>query len=1114
MTTTGHFQDDDPLRASDPASRDQDDVSSRSDREIGVAVDMLPSAALIYDRDDGSIRHANPVFETLTGVTNEEFVGHNISEFYNDIDEHDEFIAQLAIEGVVSGRQVTGTLWDGSDLWLNTSSRWVVYGGRPAVLTLFTDIDAEKRAQIASEVEQARISGLGEISAIIARQRPGTEVFERISAVVKRLVTFDRIGIALMDPEHGTFTLTFVRGTEVAGRREGAKVQIGQSLNALVAGDAKSLVINDLNSPDLPDDFPGLADARNAGIRSMITTPMTADDRTVGTISLRSKSVNAYDEESVALVERVASLIAPALEQSRLYRNLERESHERQIIAEIGRVISSSPDVNEVYETFTELVRQILPADRLVVTALEEESDNFVILHGSGVNVTDKQPGARIPSNGSLMPVVTETRNSVLFRPINITEVERQFPTLVSIYRAGLRSFLSVPLFVGDRIVGSIQFFSESENDYRRRDLQIAESVASQIAGAIASSFLRESEKQTAVENAALAEIGQIITSATDIRPVFERFGQLVGDILPCDRLVVVMTDPDTHTATDTYVYGARVPGWREGTVHEISNTAFEKIFNSRQVHYLPSIAEGLEDSPATRDALLKAGLNSSLMVPLWSSGMMIGCLSFSSTRESVYTPRYIDLAERVSDQVAGAIGNARLYEDLQQVADERRALAAIALAATQNLDLEGVFARAADSLREVVEYERMSITLIDPGDDALRVAFTRGHRLDNFRVGDVVEPVDGDPFDGESWTWESGLGLGPRPDGRLRAMVQAPLGSHPRLLGYIRLRSHSVDAYDERSIEMLERVATYLTPAVQNALEYSREKRHAVERERTLVLDLENRELQRISEAKSQFLTTVTHELKTPLTSITAFTNILLKNRRGGMTEKELSQLVVIQRNNRRLKNLIDDLLDLSQIDQDGLSLTPSEFDAGDLLTEIVVGFAPISDAKSQTIIASSPGKPVGVRADRDRISQVMTNLLSNASKYSPDCSEIAVAARRWRDRLYVSVTDHGIGISAEDRESLFSLFFRADNEETRSVPGTGIGLYIVKTIIDLHHGKIEAKAPPEGGTSIEFYIPGAFSASIDTEFQQQLTARVIPWSRMDDLAGIDPEEQGREAS
>ena len=123
------------------------------------------------------------------------------------------------------------------------------------------------------------------------------------------------------------------------------------------------------------------------------------------------------------------------------------------------------------------------------------------------------------------MPIVMESRKSVLFRPIDVSEVEREYSTLVPIYLSGLRSFLSIPLFVGDRIVGSIQFFSNTENDYQRNHVQLAESIARQIAGAIASSLLRQAEIQTANENAALAKIGRIITSSTDVRPVFERFG-------------------------------------------------------------------------------------------------------------------------------------------------------------------------------------------------------------------------------------------------------------------------------------------------------------------------------------------------------------------------------------------------------------------------------------------------------------------------------------------------------------------------------------------------------------------------------------------------------------
>jgi len=288
---------------------------------------------------------------------------------------------------------------------------------------------------------------------------------------------------------------------------------------------------------------------------------------------------------------------------------------------------------------------------------------------------------------------------------------------------------------------------------------------------------------------------------------------------------------------------------------------------------------------------------------------------------------------------------------------------------------------------------------------------------------------------------------------------------------------------------------------AVSIDLLHSREKGLALERERSLILDHENQELQRLSDAESQFLTTVTHELKTPLTSITAFTNILLKNRSSGMTEKEFSQLAVIQRNNRRLKNLIGDLLDLSQIDQDGLSLTLTEFDVDELLSEVVHGFGPIFDAKSQELISSSPARPAVIRADRDRLAQVIINLLSNASKYSPNGEKIHLTARRWKDRIYFSVTDQGMGISDQDKEGLFALFFRADNEETRSVPGTGIGFYIVKTIVDLHGGKIDANSPPGDGTAISFYIPGAYSGVIDTQQQERMMARVIPWSLMDDL-------------
>ena len=179
LVPNGDSAEDEKRRTHKPVARAGGDVLSTSDREIAIAVNLLPVAALIYDRDDGTIRHANPLFESLVGVTAGGCTGHRISDFYRDVAEHDEFISRLLREGVVGGRHVIGTLVDGDEVWLDTSSRWVVYADRPAVLTLFTNIDAEKRAQLASEIEQVQILGLAEISAIMASRRPGRRFSRR-----------------------------------------------------------------------------------------------------------------------------------------------------------------------------------------------------------------------------------------------------------------------------------------------------------------------------------------------------------------------------------------------------------------------------------------------------------------------------------------------------------------------------------------------------------------------------------------------------------------------------------------------------------------------------------------------------------------------------------------------------------------------------------------------------------------------------------------------------------------------------------------------------------------------------------------------------------------------
>ena len=174
------------------------------------------------------------------------------------------------------------------------------------------------------------------------------------------------------------------------------------------------------------------------------------------------------------------------------------------------------------------------------------------------------------------------------------------------------------------------------------------------------------------------------------------------------------------------------------------------------------------------------------------------------------------------------------------------------------------------------------------------------------------------------------------------------------------------------------------------------------LERER---VEAEKRELQRVALAKSEFLTTVSHELRTPLTSILAFADVLKRNKPGNLVEKQQRQLGIIQRSGRRLAVLIDDLLNATHIEQSKFELEPTRFDVGELTAELTESFAPILSEKNQKLILEQPDEPVMMFADQVRLSQVITNLVVNAVKYSHKDSSITVSIWAENDDVLIKI-------------------------------------------------------------------------------------------------------------
>ncbi len=259
-----------------------------------------------------------------------------------------------------------------------------------------------------------------------------------------------------------------------------------------------------------------------------------------------------------------------------------------------------------------------------------------------------------------------------------------------------------------------------------------------------------------------------------------------------------------------------------------------------------------------------------------------------------------------------------------------------------------------------------------------------------------------------------------------------------------------------------------------------------AIEHERQLAshelsstrLDLENRELQQINEERSKFIATVSHELKTPLTSIIAFTDILARNQGGAKKARNVGHLEIVKKSGSHLLALINDLLDNSLIESADVKLEREEFAINEIVAEVERAMSPLLSSKRQSFVFEGEFGGRHVRLDRRRVVQVLMNLVSNAHKYSPEGTTITMEGHIHDDNLQMAIVDQGIGITESDQARLFTKFFRADNEATRSVGGTGLGLSITKGIIEAHGGSIGVSSRVGQGTRMSVTIPTGMTA------------------------------------
>jgi signal transduction histidine kinase len=427
-------------------------------------------------------------------------------------------------------------------------------------------------------------------------------------------------------------------------------------------------------------------------------------------------------------------------------------------------------------------------------------------------------------------------------------------------------------------------------------------------------------------------------------------------------------------------------------------------------------------------------------------------------------------LAVRLRGETARAEARAAEAEDLRDQlgrrADQLEAVNRSSRALSSSLDPEEAFQRFLRELQGVFAFDRVAIVLVE-GDKA-EVMSTAG-RADAFLFPPgTTRPIRGSILDvirSDGQTIVRGdMATNPEyPEERelaavgLQSRVVAPLNAGGRILGMISISRERPDGFAPDEVDLITLLGRQVAWAVQNIRTYAAE-RNAAE------------ELRRLSALRADFVSLVSHELRAPMASVIGCATTLRERWRSLKPEQRESFLALIEQETGRLSNLIGDVLDTSRIEAGSFTYVYDDVDMGELVRETAAMVALGTDEVTLRTEVKDPLPTV--RGDRERLRQLLLNLMTNATKYTVSGDDIEVRAGAEDGFLAVSVTDHGPGIPPEQYGLVFEKFGRL-NAGGKSKPGAGLGLFIARSIAEAHGGSLDLASEIGAGTTFTLRLP-----------------------------------------
>ena len=590
-------------------------------------------------------------------------------------------------------------------------------------------------------------------------------------------------------------------------------------------------------------------------------------------------------------------------------------------------------------------------------------------------------------------------------------------------------------------------------------------------------------EQQTAT-----SEILRVISSSpTDIQPIFDAIVE--SSVRLCNALhgVVFRFDGELiHLETHHDVNPQALEEFHRLyplALSEATGPVGQAIRDRNVVH----VHDALNDPRVPPYAIRIAhslGYRSQLVVPMLREGNTIGVIAVARAEVRPFSDKQIELLKTFADQAVIAIENVRLFKELQartrelsRSVEELRALGEIGQAASSTLDLRRVLTTivpravqlASASGGVIHEYDELTqefrLRASHGVDDEVAVAIgAEPIRLGQGAVGRAAAaraPVQVPDLEAAAGAVVSPVRAALVRLG-YRSLLAVPFFVEERIVGGLVVWRREAGNFPDNVVNLLRTFAAQSALAIQNARLFQEIE------EKSQQLEVANRH-------KSEFLANMSHELRTPLNAIIGFSEVLIERMFGELNEKQDEYLKDIFSSGRHLLSLINDILDLSKIEAGKMELELTTFDLPAAMENaliLVKGRAANHGIALNLDVDRRLGEFV---ADERKIKQVLVNLLSNAVKFTREGGRVEVRAAPADGAVEIAVSDTGIGIAPEDRETIFEEFRQVGTDYARKREGTGLGLALTRRIIELHGGRIWVKSEVGKGSTFTFTLPVA---------------------------------------